>query len=688
MPRATDPIIVQNFNMGGLSDSKFSGTPSSVYKLTGFDPHSTPGILKVAQKMTKDSGIVVTEYCKARLVSSNGRTYWGSSISGKIWERDTAGTWTLVHTIVPTTGSAAILGLVEYQKYIYIITQDRVHRILATNAEGAAEWTANISLNWAELNLDQTIGGTGATAYSLTTGVNEGATHKQTFVAGEPVLESVRVKVVAIGTGNWTVTVHDASNNVIGSKQILNASMATGLVYFTFATPLDITRGSTYHIHVHSSVADGTLDTSTNNDLEAAQMSFLTSSDSEFHPTIEQNLVLYIGDKNYIHQVDAGVFSREALNIQTPLRIKSLGKIATRILAGTYVSDKITKTVVIDWDTFSDSFRVSDEIDEVGINAFFEADNYVYCQCGLAGNIYTYDGEQLNLARKIPGDYSPTAQALVNPTAVANLEGQMLFGVSNVTGNPCDQGGYRIGRYSNGYPYIMDFPYPISQRLSGEFILSSVEIGGMLVAGSDVYQSWKRSVVITVTIADPGVVTFTGHGLTDGDAIVFSTTGALPTGITAGTIYFVRSTGTNTLNLYDTSANAISGGATGRVVTSGTQSGVHTAYHVGIDKIDYSNKLDGAYLETRVARIDRFQNSVFPRTDVAYSLLPVSTAINLAYKKNYATNYVEMTEKTDTDRNLVYSEEGIEATTLQTRVKMTASANTAPEIEALKIDIK
>ena len=83
--------------------------------------------------------------------------------------------------------------------------------------------------------------------------------------------------------------------------------------------------------------------------------------------------------------------------------------------------------------------------------------------------------------------------------------------------------------------------------------------------------------VVTMTIASPCVVSSTAHGLRDGTGLVLSTSGVLPTGITAGTTYYAKSTAANTFNLYDTAAHAIAGGATGRVNTSGTQSGTHTA---------------------------------------------------------------------------------------------------------------
>lgn len=76
---------------------------------------------------------------------------------------------------------------------------------------------------------------------------------------------------------------------------------------------------------------------------------------------------------------------------------------------------------------------------------------------------------------------------------------------------------------------------------------------------------------ITVTIASPGVVTWTDHGLQAGSSVVFTTTGALPTGITAGTRYYVISTGLTT------SAFQFSASEGGTAVnTSGSQSGVHT----------------------------------------------------------------------------------------------------------------
>jgi hypothetical protein len=97
----------------------------------------------------------------------------------------------------------------------------------------------------------------------------------------------------------------------------------------------------------------------------------------------------------------------------------------------------------------------------------------------------------------------------------------------------------------------------------------------------DVYETSKT---FTVSIATPAVVTIASHGLAAGTAVILKTTGALPTGLTASnsaseTTYYVQNPGANTFNLNTNQANAIFNLATGRINTSGTQSGIHTLYY-------------------------------------------------------------------------------------------------------------
>lgn len=98
-------------------------------------------------------------------------------------------------------------------------------------------------------------------------------------------------------------------------------------------------------------------------------------------------------------------------------------------------------------------------------------------------------------------------------------------------------------------------------------------------SGSPIYY-WNATYgvvpsTMTVTIATPAVVTL-GINPINGDAVVFQTSGALPTGITAGTVYYVINASGTTCNLSTT----YNGSA---LATTGSQSGVHQLTVRGID---------------------------------------------------------------------------------------------------------
>lgn len=113
----------------------------------------------------------------------------------------------------------------------------------------------------------------------------------------------------------------------------------------------------------------------------------------------------------------------------------------------------------------------------------------------------------------------------------------------------------------------------------------SPNVGGYLLCNGSNYNRTDYSAlfnllntekgICTIVISTPAVITLTNHGLTTGQKVYFTTTGALPTGLSANTTYWVNVTGTNTFNLAISYANLIT--AT-YINTSGTQSGVHTVF--------------------------------------------------------------------------------------------------------------
>lgn len=98
---------------------------------------------------------------------------------------------------------------------------------------------------------------------------------------------------------------------------------------------------------------------------------------------------------------------------------------------------------------------------------------------------------------------------------------------------------------------------------------AAFNIGTTYAAGDKVIVG-SPTATVTMTVASPCVVTWTAHGQADGSPVVLTTTGALPTGLTAGTRYFIINSTADTFQL----SAAPNGSA---IVTTGTQSGTHTA---------------------------------------------------------------------------------------------------------------
>lgn len=96
---------------------------------------------------------------------------------------------------------------------------------------------------------------------------------------------------------------------------------------------------------------------------------------------------------------------------------------------------------------------------------------------------------------------------------------------------------------------------------------------------------------VTVTIASPAVFTCTTNNFSVNDLVYFSTTGALPTGLTAGTAYYVISTG---LGGNDFRVSATLGGTV--VDTSGSQSGTHYVIPVFKRLPQYIDRVSSPYV--------------------------------------------------------------------------------------------
>lgn len=136
----TNSTMIRNINLGGIASSKYQGGENSVAQIVGLDIHSEPGIIKVNQKLTKESGTTIDGLVKKILPCSDGNTYLFSSGSGKIWKRTAAG----VYSLEATNAQGAMFDAIEDQGYIYYCSATHVGRWQVGSAWGTRtdNWAA------------------------------------------------------------------------------------------------------------------------------------------------------------------------------------------------------------------------------------------------------------------------------------------------------------------------------------------------------------------------------------------------------------------------------------------------------------------------------------------------------------------------------------------------------------------
>jgi len=202
-----------------------------------------------------------------------------------------------------------------------------------------------------------------------------------------------------------------------------------------------------------------------------------TNGNTSYHPMVEQNLTLFIGDGKYVASVDAaGSFSANALDLQTQHVITALTPYENDLLIGTIVGAYNNRSGLFRWDTYSNSWTTEDYVDEVGINCFINADETIYISIGTVGNIYYYTGANAKKWRMIK-DGRNSVTTGVNAYGSGNLNGLPLF-VSN-------RGIHSLGRSDDTFPVAQVIEYVPSQG-------QGTTLGALATVGSQVFVSYKN----------------------------------------------------------------------------------------------------------------------------------------------------------------------------------------------------
>jgi hypothetical protein len=182
-------------------------------------------------------------------------------------------------------------------------------------------------------------------------------------------------------------------------------------------------------------------------------------------------------------------------------------------------------------------------------------------------------------------NYTITVSAVANATDVSGSPGggTVVTQYEVNTGNSYQvplvgwgAGPWGGGTWGNGQATRTSL-YIWNQRNFGEDLIYGPRGQGLYYWSADVGYS---AVQVTISIAAPGVITLpTGFSFPNGATISFTSTGALPTGLSVGTVYFIVNSTGGTFNVA-TTINGIP------ITTSGGQSGIQRISQRGINLAD------------------------------------------------------------------------------------------------------
>jgi hypothetical protein len=332
-PRNSQKMSVnQNYFQGGNSVSRKLAVANSFYTSTNLDFRTDPSQISVLPA-SRQMATNLTDLITAMDQDLNGVRY-GVGNNGGLYRINTSNAVSSIGQL--TSNGSAALYYNQTTDQLYIPGQQTVSmygQCTMTNsggprlrldqfAQSASQGAGTIFLfnntdglfdgfprnnaqsfitGITEANVQQ-VTSTGTSTYILpTTIIENDLVNKCYFAPDIEPFYSIQIFIKTIGTGNWTLTLHDSLNNVLEAVTITNANLiANQFNEFKFATSGGITalvnasqtgNSPTYHFHLTSSVTNDTATVQTINTNDLSSVNFLlfayrlVKTRNGWHPT-------------------------------------------------------------------------------------------------------------------------------------------------------------------------------------------------------------------------------------------------------------------------------------------------------------------------------------------------------------------------------------------------------------------
>lgn len=355
----------------------------------------------------------------------------------------------------------------------------------------------------------------GLLTYTLGTTIIESDTTIQEFESDIEPLTKIRIRVADGGTGNWTLTLHDDANNVMATSTITNANITDNTqLDFEFSSQIRLyvkPSARTYHFHLTSTVADGTVYTETASDLNTADYEIyadrLISTNNGVHPMAQFLQYICIGNGRYLSvwepladQPSNLEWLRHRLDFGDGYEVCSMTQTDEFLVIGverrsTDGARDFQQGKLFFWDGLSEAHNFSIEVEEGAPEALYTSGNMPHLI--VNGALYVWPGGKnlikLRTLLNTDTEFSNISDSThVYPNMMGVRRGILVFGYPSVTASTqMEHGVFSYGSVDKNYPASFGYNYDISTDTRLYDGVNALRIGTVRSFGDSLYISWR-----------------------------------------------------------------------------------------------------------------------------------------------------------------------------------------------------
>lgn len=515
---SSKPLVLSNFS-GGWSTDKKIGIQHSFSYSQAIDFRKSPSQITPLSRTAREDGGIVKDLVQNAVMDNTGKIYYLGS-NGGFYRRTVAASWSNIGALPP--GAFGLLYrqdqdsiYIAHQKTVSLYNPISTTPVLQPNFYNISKSTYNNTSNTGfNVNSDQE--GSGQTTLIGTSYVEGNTMQLRYFQSDIEPLNKISLFVVAKGTGDWTLTLHDGLNNVLGTVTITNANLVSNVWNdFVFTSPIRIQvspQAQTYHFHVTSTVADGTISSSANNDLGSCDVQVwadrLVVTNNGMHPMAAFQQFICIGNEHYLSvyeplgEADPSNSSWQRHKLTFPPGYEVCGL----TVFNEYLAIACEKTttgnptpqdgIIFFWDGLSSTYNYFTLVPEGSPYAIHQYRNVIYYYAGGAWYAILSVSAQPEKIRTMPFGENALGNnndmTVIYPYATTTRNGIQLMAYPSVSTNTnIEFGVYSWGQVDKNFANSFGYSYVISTGSKIYSPVNNLSIGMVQNFGDNLFISWQ-----------------------------------------------------------------------------------------------------------------------------------------------------------------------------------------------------